>query len=258
MATEIHPTAIIDPAASIGEDVVVGPYCVIDAKVELGDRCRLKSHVVLSGPSVIGSENLFFPFAVVGEQTQDLKYSGEPTFLEIGRGNIFRENVTIHRSTGEETKTVIGNDGNFLAYTHIAHDCIVGDSVIFSNNATLAGHVVVSDHAILGGFTGIHQFCRIGEHAITGGCTKIVQDLPPFMIADGNPAEVRGVNKVGLERRGFSEEQIRILRECYKLLYRDDLNTQQALDTIAGRFSENELVDRLTSFVSESDRGIIR
>ena len=258
MATEIHPTAIIDSRASVGEDVVIGPYCVIEGPVELGDRCQLKSHVVLAGPSQIGPDNVFYAFAVIGERTQDLKYSGEPTHLVIGDHNVFRENVTIHRSTVTNGKTAIGSHGNFLAYSHIAHDCVVGDHVIFSNNGTLAGHVTVEDHAVIGGLTAVHQFCRIGQHVITGGCTKVVQDVPPFMIADGNPAEVRGINKVGLERRGFNDASIRALRECYKLLYREDMNVQQALAAITKRFPDDAIVQQLTAFVTSSERGIIR
>ncbi len=258
MATEIHPTAAVDPRASLGQDVFIGPFCVVEGPVQLGDRCQLKSHVVLAGPSRIGAGNRFYPFAVVGERTQDLKYQGEPTHLEIGVENVFREHVTVHRSTASGGRTKIGSHGHFLAYSHIAHDCVVGDHVIFSNNATLAGHVTVGDHAVLGGFTGVHQFCRLGEHIVTGGCTKIVQDVPPFMIADGNPAEVRGINKVGLERRHFEESHIRALRECYKLLYRGEHNTKQALQAIEERFPDDSIVQRLTTFVASSERGIAR
>lgn len=258
MAQEIHPTAVIDRRATLGEDVVVGPYCVIEGAVQLGDRCRLKSHVILAGPSTIGPDNVFFPFAVVGEQTQDLKYTGEPTSLEVGSDNIFREHATVHRSTSADGKTVIGNQGNFLAYSHIAHDCVIGDHVIFSNNGTLAGHVIVEDHVVIGGLTAVHQFCRIGQHAITGGCSKIVQDVPSFMIADGNPADVRGINKVGLERRGFEDASIRALRGCYKLLYREKLNVPQALTAIKERYADDLLVQQLIHFVESSERGIIR
>jgi len=255
---EIHQTAVIDPRAMLGEDVMIGPYCVIEGPVQLGDRCHLKSHVVVSGLTAVGSDNVFYSFAAVGEQTQDLKYTGEPTHLEIGSHNVFRENVTIHRSTATDGKTVLGSHGNYLAYSHVAHDCVVGDHVIFSNNGTLAGHVVVEDHVVIGGLTAVHQFCRIGQHAITGGCSKIVQDVPPFMIADGNPAEVRGINKIGLERRGFEDTNIRALREAYKLLYREKLNVQQALEAMDERFADDPLVQQLKSFVESSDRGIIR
>ena len=195
----------------------IGPYCVIAANVEVGDGCRLQNHVTLEGPSTIGAKNVFYAYASIGQQTQDLKYRGEPTYLSVGDGNTFRECVTVHRGTAPESYTRIGNLGNYLAYSHVAHDCTVGDGVIFSNNGTIAGHVVVEDYAIIGGLTAVHQGCRIGRHAITGGCSKIVQDVPPFMIADGNPAIVRGINQVGLERHAFDPESVRRLREAYRL-----------------------------------------
>ena len=196
----IHPTAVVDPAAELGDGVEIGPYCVVGAGVRLGAGCRLQSHVVLAGPTTVGAENVFYPFACVGQRSQDLKYAGEPTSLEIGDRNTFREFVTVHRATAPGGVTRVGSGGNFLSYSHIAHDCIVGDEVIFSNNGTLAGHVEVGDRAVVGGLTAIHQFCRIGRLAITGGCSKIVQDVPPFMMVDGNPARVRHINQVGLER----------------------------------------------------------
>ena len=254
----VHPTAIVDPKAFLGDDVSVGPYCVIDGPVTLGNGCQLKSHVVIAGNTTLGSNNVIYPFATLGEQTQDLKYQGEPTSLVIGEGNVFREHVTAHRSTAQDAPTRIGNHGNFLAYSHIAHDCDVGDHVIFSNNGTLAGHVRVEDYAIIGGLTAVHQFCRIGQHAITGGCAKIVQDVPPFMIADGNPAVIRGVNKVGLERRGFSAGDLSALREAYKVLFRDQLNTKQAIERIANEWGEVNAIQQLIEFVNSSERGIIR
>jgi UDP-N-acetylglucosamine acyltransferase len=187
-----------------------------------------------------------------------LKYQGEPTFLEIGSGNCFREFVTVHRGTLPGTVTKIGHGGNFLAYSHIAHDCVVGDRVIFSNNGTLAGHVEVGDHAIIGGLTAIHQFCRIGRYALTGGCSKIVQDVPPFMIADGNPALVRGINQVGLERNGFEPETVRKIREAYRLLYRSKLNVKQASEKIRETFAGTPEIDHLLDFIATSQRGIIR
>ena len=254
----IHSTAIIDPKANLGTDVSIGPYCVVEGSVTLGDGCQLKSHAVITGSTTLGPNNVVYPFVALGQQTQDLKYQGEPTSLVIGEGNVFRENVTVHRSTSNDAPTRIGNHGNFLAYSHIAHDCVVGDHVIFSNNGTLAGHVEVEDYAIIGGLTAIHQFCRIGQHAIIGGCSKIVQDVPPFMIADGNPAVVRGVNKVGLERRGFSDADVRALREAYKVLFRDQLNTQQALERIDVSLGDVAVIQQLIVFVRESERGIIR
>ena len=195
---QVHPTAIVDPGAEIGAGAIVGPYCVIGPDVVLGPDCCLQHHVTLCGPMKAGAKNRFYAYSSIGQQTQDLKYRGEPTYLEIGDENTFREFVTAHRSTTPEGKTRIGNRGNFLAYSHIGHDCTVGDHVIFSNNGTLGGHVQVGDYAMMGGLTAVHQFCRIGRFAITGGCSKIVQDVPPFMIADGNPAEIRGINLVGL------------------------------------------------------------
>ena len=197
MGTKIHPTAVIDAGAEIGDECEIGPYCVIGAGVVLGEGCWLQHHVSLSGPSRFGARNRIYAFASLGQQTQDLKYAGEPTHLEVGEGNCFREFTTVHRGTAPGSVTRIGSRGNFLAYTHVAHDCTVGDEVIFSNNGTLAGHVEVGDFAVIGGLTAVHQFCRIGAHALTGGCSKIVQDVPPYMIADGNPAKVRSYNKVG-------------------------------------------------------------
>jgi UDP-N-acetylglucosamine acyltransferase len=256
--SRIHPTAIIDTTAHIGQTSHIGPYCIIGPGVSLGEGCRLHNHVTLAGPTVIGDGNEFYPYCSIGQRSQDLKYSGEPTNLVIGDGNTFREFVTVHRSTSPEGETRIGSRGNFLAYSHIAHDCIVGDDVIFSNNGTLAGHVTVGDHAVIGGLSGVHQFCRIGAHAIVGGCTKIVQDVPPFLIADGNPAEIRGVNHVGLERRGFPAESIRQLREAYRILYRSNLNTTQALESLRSDFEGSELVAHLAEFIATSERGIVR
>ena len=258
MSSKIHPTAIIDPSAEIGSDVEIGPYCVIHSNVQIGDECWLQNHVTVDGPTVIGKQNRFYAYGSIGQRSQDLKYKGEPTSCEIGDQNNFREFVTIHRSTSDEDKTVIGSHNNFLAYSHIAHDCKVGDHVILSNNGTLAGHVIVQDYAILGGLSAVHQFCRIGQHAITGGCTKIVQDVPPYMIADGNPADVRSVNRVGMERRGFSDESIRAVREAQRLLYRKNLNVKQALDEIAHLEDAGDVLANLLEFVSKSERGIIR
>jgi UDP-N-acetylglucosamine acyltransferase len=256
--TDIHPTAIVDPGARLGTGVRIGPYCVIGGNVEVGDGCRLQHHVTIEGPSVIGAGNVFYAYASIGQQTQDLKYVGEPTHLRSGDGNTFRECVTVHRGTAPESWTRVGSRGNFLAYSHVAHDCIVGDGVIFSNNGTIAGHVEVQDYAVIGGLTAVHQYCRIGRHAITGGCSKIVQDVPPFMIADGNPARVRGVNQIGLERHGFPEESVRGLREAYRLLYRSKMNVKQAVEEIRKTLSGAVEIEQLIEFIESSGRGIIR
>jgi UDP-N-acetylglucosamine acyltransferase len=254
----IHPTAIVDPAAEVHPGARIGPYCIIGPGAAIGEDTELQNHVTIMGPSTIGRGNFFHAYCSIGQRTQDLKYAGEPTYLEIGDGNTFREFCTVNRGTLPGTKTVIGSGGNFLAYSHIAHDCIVGDKVIFSNNGTLAGHVEVGDHAVIGGLAAVHQFCRIGRHAITGGCSKIVQDVPPFFIADGNPAIIRGINQVGLERAGFSAETLRALKEAYRILYRSNLNVKQAVENIRHELPDIAEVTELCDFIEGSHRGIIR
>lgn len=251
----IHPTAIISPKAKIGENVEIGPYCVIYDGVELGDGCRLTNHVTLTGPTKIGKNNIFHAYCSIGGQSQDLKYAGEPTFCEIGDDNTFREFCSVNRGTLPGTLTKIGSHNHFLSYVHIAHDCTVGNHVIFSNNGTLAGHVYVEDHVILGGFSAVHQFCRIGRLAITGGCTKIVQDVAPFMLADGNPAKTRSINLVGLQRHGYTEEEIRSLKEAYKTIYMRKLNRAQAVAEMEAGAC-NPHVAHLAKFIKDSQRGV--
>ncbi|MBI4025114.1 MAG: acyl-ACP--UDP-N-acetylglucosamine O-acyltransferase [Verrucomicrobia bacterium] len=255
----IHKTAIIHRNAEVPDDCEIGPYCVVGEGVVFGAGCRLHSHVVIEGPTVIGRENEFFPFCSIGQKTQDLKYKGEPTHLEIGDCNVFRESVTVHRATGKRDKTVIGNHNTLLAYAHVAHDCVLGDHIVMSNSGTLAGHVIVEDRAVIGGLTAVHQFCRIGRMAITGGCSKVVQDVPPFMMADGNPAEVRTINKVGLERNGVPEETQKHLRAAFKLLYRESgLNIGDAVAKIRRDLPAVSELVHLCNFVEKSDRGISR
>jgi len=256
----IHPTAIVSPLAKLGQHVRVGPYCIIGPHVELGDECVLHSHVIIEGTSKIGSHNEFFPFAIIGGKSQDLKYAGEPTYLEIGDHNVFRENGTVHRGTTAEVPTRIGSHNYFLSYAHVAHDCQVGDHVILSNNATLGGHVSVDDYAIISGLCAVHQYCRIGRYSITGGCSKVVQDVPPFMIADGNSAVVRGLNIVGLQRRGFSEDQIRALKSAYKKLFlKKDGNLATAMSSLkATHTAADPQVAHLIEFIEASQRGVTR
>ena len=258
MTQHIHSSAIIDPGAVLGESLEIGPGCVIGPGVQIGHRCRLHSHVVIQGPTTIGADNEFYPFACIGQRSQDLKYTGEPTFLEIGDGNTFREFATVHRATAPHGITRVGSRGNFLAYSHIAHDCVIGDEVIFSNNGTVAGHVEVGDRAVIGGLTAVHQFCRVGRLVITGGCSKIVQDIPPFMMADGNPGGVRHINQVGLERAGIEKATIRAIKDAFRILYRSDLNTAQALERLRAELGELPEIQQLIEFVASSKRGIMR
>ena len=255
---EIHPSAIVDSKAELRAGTIVGPYCIVGSDVMLGEGCWLQHHVTLCGPMRAGRENKFYAYCSIGQQTQDLKYAGEPTYLEIGNENTFREFCTVNRSTKSDGKTRVGNRGNFLAYSHIGHDCTVGDSVVFSNNGTLAGYVEVGDHAVMGGLTAVHQFCRIGRFAITGGCSKIVQDVPPFLIADGNPAQIRGVNLVGLERACYAPESVKAIKEAFRLIYRSKLNTRQAIEAVRIQIEPREEVTHLIEFIEKSERGIIR
>lgn len=258
---EIHPTAIIDPSAELADDVKIGPYCVIGPKVKLGAGCVLHSHVFIDGPSTFGKGNEFFPFAVVGSKTQDLKYKGEPTWLEVGDYNVFRENCNINRSTTPETKTIIGSYNNFLINSHAGHECQVGNHCIFSGYAAAAGHCVIGDWVIVSGCAGLHQFVRVGDHAMIGGCARIVQDVPPFMIAEGNPAAVRAVNTVGLSRRGMSEDDVRALKFAYRKIFLDKkVSAQIGIDTVLAdeKYGTNPMVQQLITFLKTSERGFVR
>ncbi len=256
----IHPTAIVSPLAKLGRNLHIGPFCIVGANVEIGDNCVLHSHVVLEGHTRIGRNNEFFPFAAIGGKTQDLKYVGEPTYLEIGESNVFRENTTVHRSTHAGLPTRLGSHNLMLAYSHVAHDCQLGNHIILSNSVAMAGHVVVEDHAIVSGAAAIHQFCRIGRHSIIGGCSKINQDVPPYMIVDGNPASTRSVNLVGLQRRNFSEEDIKSIKFAYKKLFlKKDGNLATAISSLKA-MHEGDLphVAHLIRFIEESQRGVTR
>ncbi len=256
MAHRIHPTAVIDPAAVLGTDCDIGPYCVLGAGVRLGDRCRLHSHVVLDGEITLGSDNEIFPFACLGLKTQDLKWKGGVTRVEIGDRNVFREYVTVHSATSDGGVTRVGSDNHFLAYVHLAHDVQLGNHIVMSNVGTLAGHVIVEDHVIIGGLAAVHQFCRIGRFAMIGGCSKVVQDIPPFMMGDGNPAETRFINKVGLERNGFNPEVIKSLTQAYKILFREGLTVSNALARIVAELPSSPELDHLVAFCRSSARGI--
>jgi len=252
----IHPTAVIHPSAQMGPDCEIGPYCVVGDNVTLGAACRLHSHVVIGGHTQLGEANEIFPFASIGLQSQDLKWKGGLTRTEIGSHNTFREYVTVNSATGDGEATIVGSHNHILAYCHIAHNVVVGNNVIMSNVATLAGHVVMEDFAVVGGLAAIHQFCRIGKMSIVGGCSKVVQDVPPFMLADGNPAETRTVNKVGMERNGISEEAQLALRQAFKLLFREGLTIPNALARIVQDLPSLPEIQHLVAFVRASGRGI--
>src|SRR5215471_18605875 len=225
----VHPTAVVHPKARLGDGCEIGPYCVVGEHVVLGARCRLHSHVVIEGHTTLGVENEIFPFASIGHKTQDLKWKGGITLLKIGDRNTFRECVTVNCATADGESTVIGSNNHILAYSHVAHNCTLGNHIIMSNVATLAGHVTVGDYAVVGGVAAVHQFCRIVKMSIIGGCSKVVQDVPPFMMADGNPAETRTINKVGLERHGTADTAQAAVRQAYKILFRDGLSIPNAL-----------------------------
>jgi len=254
----IHPSAIIHPRARLGADCTIGPFCTVGEHVLLGARCRLHSHVVLDGHLTLGSDNEIFPFACLGLKTQDLKWRGGVTRVEIGDRNVFREYATVHSATADGDATRIGSDNHFLAYTHIAHDVQLGNHVVMSNVGTLAGHVVVEDHVIVGGLAAVHQFCRVGRHSMIGGCSKVVQDVAPFMMADGNPAETRFVNKVGLERAGLAAETITVLTKAYKILFREGLTTANALIRLEADLPTSPELAHLMAFVRGSQRGLAK
>lgn len=255
----IHPTAVIDPNAVIGEDVEIGPFCYVGPEVKIGDRCILGPHVVVEGPTTIGEENRFFQFCSIGADCQDKKYHGEVTKLEIGARNSFREGSTVHRGTeGGGGVTIIGDDNLFMVNTHVAHDCIVGNHVVFSNGASIAGHVRVDNYASLGGFVGVHQFCVIGEHSFSAGGTIIFKDVMPFVKVSGHPASAFGLNNVGLERRNFSGEEIKYLKQAYKIIFRTSATVKEAIQQLDPLVKACQRVSILQQFLQNSPRGIIR
>ena len=252
----IAPTAVIHPKAQIGAGCVIGPYCVIGENVALGAGCRLHSHVVIDGYTTLGDNNEVFPFASNGLKTQDLKWKGGITRTQIGSDNTFREYVTIHSATGDGEVTTVGSHNHILAYCHIAHNVTLGNHIIMSNVATLAGHIQVEDRAVIGGLAAVHQFCRVGTMAIIGGCSKVVQDVPPYMLADGNPAKTRTINKVGLDRNGVAEEAQTALKQAYKILFREGLTIPNALSRIETELPPLPEVRHLVAFARGSERGL--
>ena len=259
MAGNIHPTAVIAPEAELGEGVEVGAYSMIGPGVVIGANTRIGVHAVIQGPTRIGAENQVFPFASVGSAPQDKKYKGEPTRLEVGDRNVIREFVTLNRgTTKDEGVTRIGDDNLFMAYSHVAHDCRVGSHCVFANTATLGGHVHVGDWVIMGGFSGVHQFCKIGAHAFIANNAAVTRDVPPYVMAVGQPAAAHSVNAEGLKRRGFTPQQIRNLRNAFRLLYRSGLKLADATAQLAAIAEEQPEVRAILEFLPRSTRSIVR
>jgi UDP-N-acetylglucosamine acyltransferase len=255
----IHPSAILDPAAILAEDVSVGPFSIIGHDVEIGSGTTVGPHVVIKGPSRIGRDNRIFQFASVGEDPQDKKYQGEITRLEIGDRNVIREYCTIHRGTAQDQSlTRIGSDNLLMAYTHVAHDCVIGDGVIMANGASLAGHVSVDDHAILGGFSLVHQFCRIGRHSFSGMGSVISRDIPPYVMVGGSPTKPRGINNVGMERRGYDAEAILQIKRAFKVIYKSRLKLEEAIENLAAMAEQSPEILPMLEFLQQSGRSIIR
>jgi len=257
MATHIHPTAVVETGAQLGVDVEIGACAFVGAGVTLGDGTRLHHHAAVEGHTVVGAQCEVFPFACLGGKTQDLKYRGGNPGVRIGDRNVFREYMSVHAATNDGDFTVVGNDNTLLAYTHVAHDCVLGNRIVMSNYAGLAGHVTVEDHVVIAGYGGVHQFCRVGAHAMVGACAKVVQDVPPFFIIDGSPATVRTLNKIGLERSGYTPEQIDRVKLLYRILYREGLNRAQAIEQIkTHEASATPEFQRMLAFAQKSERGM--
>ena len=258
-SAKVDPLAKIDPSAVLGKNVSVGPWTYIGPDVEIGDDCVIHSHVVLKGPTRIGNKNTFYQFSTIGDDTPDLKYDGEPTRLVIGDNNTIREGVTIHRGTVQDRhETTIGDHNLIMAYVHIGHDCVIGNHTIMVNNASLAGHVKVADWAFLSGYTKFQQYITIGAHSFIGAEAFVNQDVPAYVMVAGFPAGPRTINKVGLERRGFSKEQIRAIKQAYKILYRKGLKLEEALVELDAISDHRDVIQPFIDSIRRSERGIVR
>jgi len=257
MPTTIHPTAVVEQGARLGANVEIGAFAYIGPRVRLGDGTRVQHHGTVQGNTRIGGGCDIFPYAFIGGKTQDLKYKGGNPGLRIGDRNVFREFVSVHEATNDGDFTIIGNDNLLICYAHVAHDCVLGNNIILSGYAGLAGHVIVEDHVVFGANAGVHQFCRIGAYAMLGGYSKVVQDVAPYMIAEGNSAVVRTINKVGLERNSFTVEQIERVKQVYRILFRDGLNRSQAMEKlIAHENAATPEFQRMMQFAQSSQRGL--
>ena len=255
----IHETAIVHPKAEVGENVEIGAYSIVRENVTIGSRTKIGPHVVIDPYVDIGSDCRIFQFAAIGAEPQDLKFSGEKTFVKIGSGNVIREFVTIHRGTAEGSGvTEIGEDNLIMAYSHIAHDCKLGRRIVLSNNATLGGHITIGDYSVIGGLVAIHQFVRVGNFAFIGGKSAVVKDIPPYMIAAGDRAKLHGLNVVGLKRQGFSNNTLAMLKKAYRLVFRIGLTLNEAIERVAAEVEQVPEVVHLIEFIKSSERGITR
>jgi len=258
MAIKIHPTAVIEAGAEIGEECIIGAFCVIGSNVRLGARTRLHDHVVVDGRTTVGSDCQFYSFACIGKQTQDLKYDGGTTYIKIGNNTTLREYVTVHSATIDGASTIIGNNCNILAYSHVAHDCILGDNIIISNCAQIAGHVTIEDNVVFGGMVGVHQFVRIGKMAMISATSKVVQDILPFSLADGNPAACVTINKIGMQRNGIEADEIQAVNRAYKKLFRANITVEDAINQLQEEYKKFPAVHYLVEFAKNSERGMAR
>jgi UDP-N-acetylglucosamine acyltransferase len=257
LPVNIHPTAIVHSGAQLGQDVRIGPGAIVGENVTIGDRTEVGPYAVIDGWTTIGQECRIFTSAVLGSECQDLKFRGEKSFLKIGNRNTIREFVTMNRATAENGVTQVGDDNLIMAYSHVAHDCVVGNNNILANSMTLAGHVVIMDHANIGGLTAIHQYVRIGSYAMIGGYSRITKDVPPYIMCAGSPLKILGINKIGLERKGFTPEQLQVIEKGYRILYRSKMNISQALIKLEEEQAHAELVPFI-EFIRTSERGITK
>ena len=258
MGVEIHPSAIVAPQALLGCNVCIEAFCMVGPEVQVGDGSVVRHHSTIDGDVTLGENNEIFPYAMIGGLTHDLKFEGGSPKLKIGSNNVFREYVTAHVATNHDDATLIGSNNVFLAYSHVAHDCIVGNHLVMSSHSALGGHVRVEDNVNIGWGAGVHQFCKVGRHAMVSACSKLVQDVPPFMLADGSPAEVRSINKVGMERQGFTAEEIEEIRMIFKTIYKSNLNRSQAVDQLKDKINSSSLslAGEVLEFITTSERGL--
>jgi UDP-N-acetylglucosamine acyltransferase len=257
VAVNIHANAVVHPQAKLGQDVQIGPGAILGEFVQIGDRTTIGAHAVVDGWTTVGSDCRVFTGAILGSECQDLKYKGERSYMKIGNKNIIREYVTMNRATGEEQSTLVGDSNLIMAYAHVAHNCVVGSNNIIANCVTMAGHVTVMDHTNIGGMNALHQFVRVGSYAMIGGYSRITKDVPPYILCAGSPLHIVGINRIGLERKGFSNERIKIIEHAYRVMYRSKLNVSQAMKKLEEEITQPDIAP-FVEFIRSSERGITK